>query len=248
MPHRLITGLLASSLIPAGLLAQNPKPKPKPKSEARPAAEAVATKATTLTPVLLKALKARSIGPAIMSGRVSDIALDPVNPYVFYVGLGTGGVMKTSDNGGTFSAIFEKESTAAVGALAVAPSAPANVWVGTGEANDRNSSGWGDGVYRSTDNGGTWANAGLKDSKTIARIVVHPSDSNTVYVAAMGDLWNPGPGRGCFKTTDGGATWKAILAAPAPNATRVGCGDIALDPSDPNTVYAVLYARQRTPW
>ena len=155
---------------------------------------------------MLKALKARSIGPAVMSGRVADIAIDPKDPATFYIALGTGGLMKTSNNGATWDGIFDNESVAAVGAVAVAPSDPKVVWAGTGEANDRNSSSWGNGVYRSTDGGDTWTQVGLQDSKSIARIVVPLSDPKTAYVAAEGDLWNWGGERGCYKTTDGGAT------------------------------------------
>ncbi len=198
--------------------------------------------------VMLKVLKARSIGPAMMGGRVSSIALDPKDPYTFYVGLGTGGVMKTTNDGATFSAIFEKEEVASVGAIAVAPGNAHQVWVGTGEANDRNSSSWGDGVYRSTDGGSTWTNVGLKDSKTIARIAIDPKDTNVVYVAAMGDLWNLSNERGLYKSTDFGKTWKAVLTAPKEYQTKVGCGDVVLDPQNPNVVYAALYARRRTPW
>src|SRR5271169_4722732 len=202
---------------------------------------------TTPDPVYLKTFQARSIGPAIMSGRVSDIELDPSDPATFYIGLGTGGVMKTSDDGASFGAIFEKEAVAAVGAIAVAPSNAKHVWVGTGEANDRNSSSWGNGVYHSTDGGGSWTNTGLKESKTIARIVVHPTDTNTVYVAAMGDLWMPNAERGLYKTTDGGKTWANVLHAKD-HEDKVGCGDVAIDPANPSIVYATLYARQRTPW
>ncbi len=216
------------------------------------AREAPAAKAAPAGPRVeasfLRGLKARIIGPAIMGGRVSDIALDPKDPFTFYVALGTGGIMKTADNGVTFDAVFTKEAVAAVGAVAVSPADPKVVWVGTGEANDRNSSSWGNGVYRSTDGGATWKHAGLEKSRTIARVVVHPTDANTAWVAAMGDLWQPGGERGLYKTTDGGATWKAVLTAPAPYDGRVGCGDVALDPSDPNALYAALYARQRTPW
>ncbi|MFZ2509445.1 MAG: hypothetical protein WAW79_13345 [Steroidobacteraceae bacterium] len=196
---------------------------------------------------MLKALKARSIGPAVMSGRVADIALDPKDPATFYVALGTGGLMKTSDNGATWNGVMDKEPVAAIGAVAVAPSDPKVVWAGTGEANDRNSSSWGDGVYRSTDGGGNWARVGLKNSKTIARIVLHPGDPQTAYVAAMGDLWNWGGERGCYRTSDGGESWVLVLGA-AEHKDRVGCGDIAMDPRDPGILYAALYARQRKPW
>lgn len=196
----------------------------------------------------LTALKARSIGPAIMGGRVSDLAVDPADPDTFYVGLGTGGIFKTSNGGATFSGVFDKEAVASIGALAVAPSDPSVVWVGTGEANDRNSSAWGNGVYRSTDAGESWTHAGLRESRTIARIVVHPKDPLTAWVAVTGDLWVPSAGRGLQKTTDGGRSWKAVLTAPAPYDTKVGCGDVALDPSNPDVLWAALYARQRAPW
>lgn len=196
---------------------------------------------------MLKTFAARSIGPAVMGGRVPDIALDPLDPNTFYVALGTGGVMKTSNNGASFDAIFAKESVAAVGAVAVAPGNAKYVWAGTGEANDRNSSSWGNGVYLSTDAGGSWTNVGLKESKTIARIVPHPTDSLTAYVAAMGDLWVPSKQRGLYKTTDAGKSWNSILSSSS-DQDKVGCGDVVLDPANPNIVYAALYARMRTPW
>ncbi len=202
----------------------------------------------TVTAAQLVALKARSIGPAIMGGRVSDLAVDPVRPDTFYVGLATGGVWKTTNAGGTFTPLFDKQPAASIGALAVAPSDPKVLWVGTGEANDRNSSGWGNGVYRSTDGGATWSHVGLGDSKAIPRIVVHPKQPDTAWVAVMGDLWTPGGARGLFKTTDAGKTWKAVLKAPGGLDMRVGCGDVVLDPATPDTLYAALYARRRTPW
>jgi photosystem II stability/assembly factor-like uncharacterized protein len=217
-------------------------------SKSKTKSETQSSEVSTPDELMLKAMKARGIGPAVMGGRVSTIAMDPQDIFTFYVGLGTGGVMKTSNNGATFDAIFEKEAVAAVGAIAVAPSNAKHVWVGTGEANDRNSSCWGNGVYHSTDAGGTWTNTGLKETKTIARIVVHPRDTNVVYVAAMGDLWNLNAERGLYKTTDGGKTWKAILTAPKGFETKVGCGDVVVDPAHPDTMYAALYARRRTPW
>ncbi|HEY7111437.1 MAG TPA: hypothetical protein VIA45_00775 [Thermoanaerobaculia bacterium] len=222
----------------AAAAAEKPKPTPSPAPAATPRIE----------PSRLKAFKARAIGPAVMGGRVSDIALDPENPFVFYIGYATGGVAKTSNNGGTYQAIFDKQAVASIGAVAVAPSDAKTIWVGTGEANDRNSSGWGDGVYLSTDGGDNWSNVGLKESKAIARIVVDPKDAKTAWVAALGNLWAPGGDRGLYVTRDGGKTWKAALAAAAPYGDRVGCGDVALDPADPSTIYAALYARVRRPW
>lgn len=235
--------VLALFLAAFPLAAQKTKPKPK-----RNGREAATPPAAAVPASALKAFKGRSIGPALMGGRVSDIALDPENPFGLWVGLATGGVMKSVNAGGTFEAVFEKEPVASIGAVAVAPSDPKTVWVGTGEPNDRNSSGWGDGVYRSTDGGATWANVGLKTSKAIARIVVHPADPKTAYACALGNLWQPGGERGLFKTADAGATWKKVLSAAAPDDSWTGCGDLAMDPSSPETLYATLYARQRTPW
>src|SRR6187401_160358 len=172
-----------------GQEAPSASPSPvAPATEVRPQAPVP----PALTEALFKSLKGRAIGPAIMGGRVSDIAIDPRNPGVFYVGFATGGVFKTNDNGTTFDPIFDKETTLSIGAVAVAPSDPEVVWVGTGEANDRNSSGWGNGVYRSGDGGSTWQNVGLKESRAIGRIVVHPKDANIAYVAVSGHLWVDG--------------------------------------------------------
>src|SRR5581483_8325343 len=204
--------------------------------------------APALTDVMFKNLKARSVGPAVMGGRVSDVAIDPRNPFAFYVALGHGGIFKSSDGGVSFDPIFDKQPDLSIGAIAVAPSDSDVIWVGTGEANDRNSSDWGDGVYRTTDGGEHWANIGLKNSRAIARIVVDPKNPETAYVAAMGHLWTDGGERGLYKTTDGGKTWKLILQAAAPHNARTGCGDVILDPNNPQIVYATLYARQRTPW
>src|ERR1700731_4545518 len=161
-----------------------------------------------LTDVLFKNLKARAIGPAVMGGRVSDIAIDPRNPFVFYVALGHGGIFKSGDNGVSFDLIFDKKPVLSIGAVAIAPSDSDVIWVGSGEANDRNSSDWGDGVYRTTDGGEHWTNVGLKDSRTIARLVVDPKNPDVPYVAAAGHLWTDGGERGLYKTTDGGKTWK----------------------------------------
>src|ERR1700736_530240 len=232
--------------------AAGARPAASPESTS-PALSASVTPAPTsgapqLTDVLFKNLKARSIGPAVMGGRVSDIAIDPRNPFVFYVALGHGGIFKSGDGGVTFDQIFDKQPVLSIGAIAIAPSDSDVIWVGSGEANDRNSSDWGNGVYRTTDGGEHWTNVGLKDSRCVARIVVDPKNPDIAYVAAMGHLWADGGERGLYKTTDGGKTWKLVLQANAPHNSRTGCGDVALGPNNPQVIYAALYARQRTPW
>src|SRR3954467_460658 len=228
------------------LEAQGKKPAAQGEKPATP--DIAAPRRPSPSAAMLKPFSARSIGPAVMGGRISDIAFDPQDPWTFYVATAHGGLMKTTDNGGTFISVTDKQDFSSTGAVAVAPSDSKILWLGTGEANDRNSSGWGTGVYRSTDGGTTWAAAGLRGSKAVARIVVHPTDPAVAYVAAVGDLWTDSPERGLYKTTDGGKSWKPVLQAPVPDNVTTGCGEVALDPQRPDTVYAVLYARRRTPW
>src|SRR3954447_8116542 len=186
--------LFASIFAIAILSAQE---TPSPSATSSPSSSPV-----LLSEALFKNLKARAIGPAVMGGRVSDIAIDPRNPLVFYVGLGHGGIFQSGDAGVSFAPIFDKQSDLSIGAIAIAASDSDVIWVGTGEANDRNSSDWGNGVYRTTDGGEHWTNVGLKDSRTIARIVVDPKNPDVAYVAAMGHLWSDGGERGLYKTTD----------------------------------------------
>ena len=240
--HRLFTAILSLSLVAVVSADQRQQPRNTPPAPAQPAQTPAVAEA------LLKGLRARSIGPAVMGGRISEVAFDPDKPSTFYAATAHGGLMKTTDNGASFRSLTDSQNVSSMGAVAVAPSDPKVIWLGSGEANDRNSSGWGRGVYRSTDAGSSWTHAGLPDSKTIARIVVHPKDPATAWVAAMGDLWQPGGERGCYKTTDAGKTWTASLKGAAPDDKILGCGDLAIDPQNPDTVYATLYARQRTPW
>src|SRR5262245_46894160 len=191
-----------------------------------------------------KDLAWRSVGPSNMGGRVSDIAVVEKRPATFYLGLGTGGVFKTTNMGTTWSAVFEKEAVASVGAVEVWQKNPDVVWVGTGEANSRNSSSWGNGVYRSLDGGGKWQHLGLAATQTIARVVLDPADSNTAYVAALGRLWGENPERGVYVTRDGGRTWTQSLKIDA----RTGACDLVMDPGNPRVLYAAMYARRRTPW
>lgn len=238
--HRLLIVALCAGLSASAAAEQ--------RQNAPNASNAAAAAPAPVAEALLKSLRARSIGPAVMGGRVSDIAFDPRTPSTFYVATAHGGLMKTTDNGASFASLTDGQNVSSMGAVAVAPSNPKVIWLGTGEANDRNSSGWGRGVYRSTDAGASWTHVGLPQSKTIARIIAHPTDENTAWVAAMGDLWQPGGERGCYKTTDAGNTWTASLKGEGQDAGILGCGDIAIDPRNANTIYAVLYARQRTPW
>src|SRR5262249_9093800 len=160
---------------------------------------------------LWKGLEARSIGPANMGGRISDFAAVEANPAQYFVATATGGVFKTTNDGTTWQPVFEKEAVASTGAVAVFQKKPGIVWVGTGGANGRNSSGWGKGVYRSDDGGGSWTCMGLEATASIGRIVCDPDDSLTVYVAALGRLWGANPERGVFRTKDGGRHWSQVL-------------------------------------
>ena len=190
----------------------------------------------------LKNLKFRSIGPATMGGRVDDIAVVESDPRVIYVGAAAGGVFKTVNGGQSWQAIFEDQPNPSIGDLALAPSNPSILYVGTGEPNNRQSSSWGNGVYKSMDGGATFAHMGLAETHHIGRIVVHPTDPDTVYVAAQGDLWGPNKERGVYKSTNGGATWTQVLSVNE----DTGANDIAIDPQSPNILYATMYQRRRT--
>ncbi len=190
---------------------------------------------------LLDALPARCLGPGNMGGRVVDLAVVESRPTTFYVATASGGLWKTSNNGTTWVPVFEREATVSLGAVAVARSNPDIVWVGTGEANARNSVTWGDGVYKSTDGGKTWHHAGLRDTRHIGRIVIHPTNPDVVYVAALGHVWAPNEERGLYKTADGGKTWRRVKFLDA----ETGFIDLAMDPGDPETLYAAAYRVRR---
>ncbi len=229
-----------SSRSSAATQNQSPTPTPTP----TPAASPTPTPVNWSSDPMLKRFVFRSIGPASMGGRIDDIACVESNSYICYVGFATGGVWKTTNNGTTFQPIFESYSSASIGDIAIAPSNPDIVWVGTGEANNRQSSTFGDGIYKSTDAGKTFTKMGLADSQTIARIVVDPKDANIVYVAVLGHLFGPNKERGIYKTTDGGKTWK--------NAKFIdedtGFTDLVMDAADSKTLYAASYQRRRTSW
>jgi len=187
-------------------------------------------------------LEWRELGPAIMGGRIADIAVVESGTRIFYVATASGGVWKTTNRGMTFEPVFDDQTTASIGDVTVSQSNPNVVWVGTGEPQNRQSSPWGDGVFKSTDGGNTWQQLGLRESKHISRIVIHPTNPDIVYVAAVGHLWGPNPERGVYRTTDGGATWELVLFVDE----NTGAIDLVMDPGDPNTVFAAMYQRRRT--
>ena len=189
-------------------------------------------------------IRARHIGPALMSGRINDLELHPNNPRIIYAGAAGGGVWKSNDGGSTFNPIFE-DYCQSIGAITLDPSDPDNtVYVGTGETWTRNSVTIGDGLYRSKDGGITWKKLGLEKSERIANIIVNPENPNEIYVGVLGALWSDSDQRGVFKSSDGGSTWNKILY----DGPATGCADLAMDPSNPNILYASMWEFRRTGW
>ena len=229
---RIAFAVLVLSLATAALVAQAPPP---------------------VTPIMtassagngpLDRLYFRSIGPATPSGRINDLAVLESDPTTFYVSMATAGVYKTTNGGTTFTTVFDNESTSSVGAIAIAPTDANLVWAGTGEGNNRQSSSWGEGVFKSTDGGRSWKNMGLRASKQIAKVIVDPVDFNVVYVAALGDLWGAGGERGVYKTADGGLTWNRVLHVD----DDTGATELVMDPVNNKTLYAATYQRRRVQW
>jgi photosystem II stability/assembly factor-like uncharacterized protein len=192
----------------------------------------------------LAGIPLRSIGPALTSGRVSDFAFHPYQWQVHYVAFASGNLWKTENNGITWTPVFENESSYSIGVVELDPSNPNTVWVGSGENNSQRSVAFGDGVYRSLDGGKSWKNMGLKDSGHISMIRIDPDDSNTVWVAAQGPLWNSGGDRGLYKTIDGGETWEKLLEIDE----DTGANEFVIDPANPDSIVASSYQRRRHVW
>lgn len=197
-----------------------------------------------IDPAVFDQLEWRAIGPANMGGRMTDIEGVPGNPNIVYVASASGGLWKTTNGGVTWTPIFDRQPTISIGDIALDPKSPDVIWVGTGEGNPRNSTSFGDGVYKSTDGGRTWQHMGLRETERITRILINPQNTDIVYVAALGHAFGPNDERGVFMTTDGGKTWQKVLYLD----DRHGASDLDMDPSNPNILYAALWHFERKPW
>ena len=192
----------------------------------------------------VQGLALRGIGPALMGGRIADIAISPDDPYTWYVAVGSGGVWKTTNAGTSWTPVFDDQPSYSIGSVAVDPSDPSVVWVGTGENVSGRHVGWGDGVYRSLDGGASWRQVGLAESEHMGKVLVDPRDGAIVFAAAEGPLWSQGGDRGLYKSTDRGETWRAVLQVDE----DTGVTDVEFDPADPDVMYAATYQRRRSVW
>ncbi|NND08262.1 MAG: glycosyl hydrolase, partial [Saprospiraceae bacterium] len=186
-------------------------------------------------------LKLRSIGPAFASGRIADIAIHPEHENTWYVAVGSGGVWKTENAGTTWTPLFDNQVSYSIGCVTIDPRNPHTIWVGTGENVGGRHVGFGDGIYRSLDDGQHWQHMGLKQSEHISKIIVHPDKSDIIWVAAQGPLWKKGGQRGLYKSTDGGDTWTQTLG----DDEWIGVTDLVIDPRDANLIYAATWQRHR---
>ena len=218
--------------LPLGLFAQRAKKADDKKEEKQE---------HYLEKLGIAGLKFRSVGPALTSGRISDFAMHPGNRSVYYVAVSSGGVWKTVNAGTTYEPIFDSQGSYSIGCVTLDPNNPNVVWVGTGENNNQRSVAYGDGVYKSEDGGSSWKNMGLKNSEHIGKIIVHPENSDVIFVAAIGPLWSEGGDRGVYKSADGGKTWDAVLTIDE----HTGVTDLIMDPRDPDVLYAAAFQRRR---
>jgi len=209
-----------------------------------PLAPARAQQPAPISTEALSNLTFRSIGPAVTGGRIHDVEARPGDPSTIYAATASGGLWKTTNKGTTWQPLFDDQPVSTFGDVALAPSNRRVVWAGTGEQNNRQSSAWGNGVYRSTDGGQTWTHLGLEQTRHIGRVKVHPRDPDVAYVAAQGNLWAPSEARGVYKTTDGGETWTKVLFVDE----HTGVVDLAMHPDDPDVLYAAAYQRLRRTW
>ena len=233
---RILPLLASAALASTAVFAQTTRPAA---TTSTPAAASAAD--TTRVASLVGSLRFRSIGPALTSGRIADVAVDPTNKKIWYVATAAGGVWKSVNAGLTFAPIFDGEGSFSTGAIAIDPKNPNVIWVGSGENNAQRVVAYGDGVYKSIDGGRSWKNVGLKESEHIGRILIDPRNSDVVYVASQGPLWSKGGERGLYKTTDGGSTWSRVLHVD----DWTGANDVQMDPRNPDVLVATTWQRQR---
>lgn len=229
--------LLAFILFSVTAFAQTKSTTKKSKSES---SEKVETK-TGFDTVSLSGFKFRSIGPALTSGRISEVAVDPNNHSRYFVASSAGGVWRTTNAGNTFTPVFDGQGTSSIGTVVIDPNNPSTIWVGSGENNNQRSVSYGDGIYKSLDGGTTWKNMGLENSEHIGRIIVHPENSDIIFVAAIGPLWSSGGDRGLYKSEDGGTSWNKVLDIDE----HTGVNDVVMDPRNPDILYASAFQRRR---
>jgi hypothetical protein len=205
---------------------------------------ALSANAQKLDMRLFENMKMRSIGPAVMSGRITAIAVERKNPAIMYLGSASGGLWKSVSGGLTWTPLFDTMAVASIGAIALDQNNPDVIWVGTGEGNPRNSQTSGNGIYKSLDGGRSWMHLGLEKSRNIHRVVLDPSNPNVAYAAGIGTAFGETPDRGVYKTTDGGTTWQRILFVDE----KTGCADLVMDPTNPNKLIAAMWQYRRWPW
>ena len=239
-----LLALLASAPLSTAAPAAKPAQKSAAQPAVKPAKPAKPDPDSLFRSGTFPGLKFRAIGPALMSGRIVDIAIHPSDRFTWYVAAACGNVWKTSNAGVTWDPIFDDQGSYSIGCVAIDPKRPLVVWVGTGENNSQRSVGYGDGVYKSIDGGKHWSNVGLKGSEHIGQIAIDPRNTDVVYVAAQGPLWGEGGERGLYRTADGGATWTRVLDVD----DKTGVSEVHLDPRDPEVLYAVAYQRHRRVW
>ncbi len=233
LPQLSAAFLVSFSMFATAVVAQNGAP-----------ADDTAKPKSAFSAATFSGIKLREIGPAVASGRISDIAVVPHKPATWYVAVASGGVWKTTNAGTTWTPIFDNEGSYSIGCVTVDPTNENVIWVGAGENNSQRSVGYGDGVYKSLDGGKSWKNMGLKTSEHIGKIIVDPNNSDIVYASAQGPLWASGGERGLYKTIDGGKTWKAVLTV----SENTGISDLWMDPRDAKVLYATSYQRRRHQW
>ena len=204
----------------------------------------IAINAQSITPEQIELLTFRNIGPAVAGGRIHDVEVVPNSPEIVFIASASGGIWKSTSKGTMWKPVFDNQVVSNFGDIAISKSDPKVLYAGTGEQQNRQSTSWGNGVYKSTDQGESWTSVGLENTYHIGKVIIHPKNPNIVYVAALGNLWNESKDRGVYKTINGGRSWKKVLYIN----NRTGVVTLEIDKNDPNILYAAAYQRMRKVW